>query len=230
MEDALQILLQYGYLMLFIGMILDSSGIPFPGDLLLFAAGYLVYHGEMSLPVVIVVASVAVLTGDSVTFSLGKAVCRAQGTFLLRVYCRWTKCTYSSTDCFQRACATFNSFGKKSLILSKFMWGVREFLPPVAGLSGMRFLRFLALDAIGVILWVVSFVLVGRFLGTQAETFLGTVQNVLIGLGILIAVTFALLLGIKTVKRSRLGKMTPTTEIPAQLIESDIKAEAIRKP
>jgi membrane protein DedA with SNARE-associated domain len=214
MEEALQGLLEYGYVILFIGMLLDASGIPFPGDLLLLAAGYLVYRGEMIFAVVIPVAATAAVTGDTFTFSLGKAVCRARGTFVLRLYCRWTECTYSSKDCFQRACDAFKSLGKKSIILSKFMWGAREFIPPVAGLSGMTYRHFLWMDVIGVLLWVAAFVLAGRFLGMQAEVLLGQLEDTVMVLSVFIAAGFALIFSVKNFKRGYLGKTVPSTKVP----------------
>lgn len=220
MEDAIQILLQYGYVVLFVGMVVDALGIPFPGDLVLLASGYLVYRGEMNLALAIPIAFVAVLVGDSLTFAIGKALCHSSGTFLYRLYCRWTRCTLSSRDCFQRACDAFKLLGRKSIVLSKFMWGAREFIPPFAGLSGMQYRKFLALDALGIFLWVFSFVLAGRFLGMQAEALLGSLQDISLSFVVLIAVMVAVTLGVKKLKRNRHGKMDSTMEAPSEVRKS----------
>lgn len=209
MEESIPILLQYGYVVLVVGLFVDALGFPFPGDILLLAAGSLVAFGALTLALVIPLAIAAVLIGDSITFGLGMAVCRAEGTFLYRLYCRWTKCTLASRDCFQRSCRVFDSLGKKSVILSKFMWGMREFIPPLAGLSGMRFRSFLSLDALGVFLWVVSFVLAGRFLGSQAEVLLGSIQSFSLNLGLLFAIGYTIVFGTKILKRKRHGKVKP---------------------
>jgi membrane protein DedA with SNARE-associated domain len=214
MEDLLPLLIQYGYIILFLGMIVDAVGLPFPGDLFLLAAGYLASQGAMSVALAIPVAAGAVVVGDSVTFGLGSAVCRREGTFLYRLYCRWTQCTLSSQDCFHRVCNVFSTFGKKSIILSKFMWGTRELIPPLAGLSGMNYKLFIVLDLLGVVLWVVSFLLAGYFLGSQAEAVFGQVQDVALNAALIVAVGMGVILGIRSIKRKRHGRLEPTTEVP----------------
>lgn len=209
MEESIPLLLQYGYVVLVVGLLVDALGFPFPGDLLLLAAGSLVAFGALNLFVVIPLAVIAVLIGDSITFALGRAVCRAEGTFLYRLYCRWTKCTLASHDCFQRSCNVFQSLGKKSIVLSKFMWGMREFIPPIAGLSGMKYKAFLPLDAAGVVLWVISFVLAGQFLGAQAEALVGNIQDTAVNLGLLFAIGYALVFGMRVQQRKRHGKAKP---------------------
>lgn len=211
-------LLQYGYLLLIVGLLIDALGIPFPGDLLLLAAGFLVSQGYFSLMLALPLACAAVLIGDSITFALGKAVCRAEGTFLYRLYCRWTRCTLASRECFRRSCGAFESLGKKSIVVSKFMWGTREFIPPLAGLSGMRYDQFLGLDALGVFLWVVSLMFLGHFLGNQAAEVLGTIENFALELALSFALGYAMIFALRKRKKwMQHGKIDPMMTITAGL-------------
>lgn len=90
---------------------------------------------------------------------------------------------------------------------------MREFIPPIAGLSGMKYKAFLPLDAVGVFLWVVSFVLTGQFLGNQAEALLGNIQDTAVNLGLLFAIGYALVFGVRVLQQKRHGKAEPTTSI-----------------
>lgn len=61
MESVTPILLPYGYLLLFVGLMIDALGFPFPCDIVLFSAAYLVSQGAMSIAIAAPVAFAAVL-------------------------------------------------------------------------------------------------------------------------------------------------------------------------
>jgi membrane-associated protein len=61
----------------------------------------------------------------------------------------------------------YEKHGGKAVVLARFVPIVRTFAPFVAGVGQMHYLRFLAFDVGGGILWVWSFGLLGYFFGSQ---------------------------------------------------------------
>lgn len=177
-------MLQYGYIVLFLGMLIDASGLPFPGDLLLIASGYLSYRGDLSLGYAIPIAALAALLGDSMTFSLGRLYCLKGGAKIHSYICKWSKCTLASKTCFERSCNSLKKLGTKSVLLGKFMWGSREFIPILSGMSGMTYKTFFRWDVLGVLVWVCIYTLGGFFFGSNLEGLLAMFEDVTTGLGI----------------------------------------------
>ena len=65
----------------------------------------------------------------------------------------------------ERAHEFYERYGGKTVLFARFIPIIRTFCPPVAGAAKMRYVRFLAYDVCGGILWVWSMVLVGYTLG-----------------------------------------------------------------
>src|SRR5262249_38058568 len=72
-------------------------------------------------------------------------------------------------SCVKRTESTFTRRGPITLVLAKFVPGLSTVAPPLAGLVGMRWPAFLALDALGALLWTAAFVAPGWVLRDQLE-------------------------------------------------------------
>lgn len=152
------ILLAYGYLLIFAWVLIEQLGIPLPSVPILLAAGALSAQRQISFPVALAVAVAASLTADSVWFFVG----RSQGHRVLRLLC---KLSLEPTTCVRR---TQDSFGRRRgtmLMFAKFVPGLSTLAPPVAGQNGMRYGAFLFYDTIGSSLWVGVTMVCGRFFG-----------------------------------------------------------------
>jgi membrane protein DedA with SNARE-associated domain/rhodanese-related sulfurtransferase len=152
------ILLTYGYLLIFAWVLVEQLGIPLPSAPVLLAAGALSAERQISFPLAFAVAVAASLTADSVWFFVG----RSQGHRVLRLLC---KLSLEPTTCVRR---TQDSFGRgrgTMLMFAKFVPGLSTLAPPVAGQNGMRYGAFLLYDGIGATLWVGVLLACGRFFG-----------------------------------------------------------------
>jgi membrane protein DedA with SNARE-associated domain len=75
-ERLLDLLEQYGYVGLAVGVFLESMGLPVPGETALIAAAFAAARGILSLPVVIGVAALAGILGDNMGYYLGRRLGR----------------------------------------------------------------------------------------------------------------------------------------------------------
>ena len=147
-------ILHHGYLWLFLAALLERLGLPLLVTPVIIAAGAVAGMGDMSLLAIIVVATLAAELGDAVWYELG----RSRGSSVLRLLCRISlepdSCVRKSEDAFARHTTS-------SLIYSKFVPGVGRLAAPLAGLAGMSRRRFLLVNALGTVLWVVASALFG---------------------------------------------------------------------
>jgi membrane protein DedA with SNARE-associated domain len=160
LELFLDLFVQYGYWIIFAGILLDNAGLPLPGELLLLTFGALARTGQMDLAGGIVLAAAAAMAGDSLGYWLG----RRGGDRLLHGYCR---VTLGSGKCLQRAVAFYKLHGAMAVVFGRFVMGVRAFLFPLAGSARMPYTKFLLFDSIGALTWVSGFTLAGYSFGWQ---------------------------------------------------------------
>ncbi len=162
MKETLQFVIDHGYFFLFGWVLAEQMGLPLPSMPILLAAGALAGTGRMSLAAVILLALVASLLSDCTWFHLG----RHRGGKVLRFLCR---ISLEPDSCVRRAEDTFNGNGGRSLMLAKFVPGVGGMAPPLAGIVGMPFARFLVFDTIGALAYLGGFAVLGYAFADQLE-------------------------------------------------------------
>jgi len=189
---------EYGYLLIFLAIFLENAGLPFPGEPILFAFGFLARTGPLDFGTGVAFATAAAMAGDSASYWLG----RLAGPRLLRTYCR---VTLGSGRCVERAIAYHRRFGKVAVVFGRFVMGVRAFLSPLAGSVRMPYGQFLVFDGLGNLLWASLFVGVGyAFAGQIGEVAARYRQGTVIVGGVMLA-AFVGYLGVKLARRRRFG-------------------------
>jgi membrane protein DedA with SNARE-associated domain len=177
LEHLLELLGRLGswsYLIIFVAATLESSafvGLFVPGDTVAIIAGALVWEEILDLPETMVVAAAGAILGDSIGYELGRRLGRP---WLLRHGAR----VGLHQDRLQRLDELFERHGGKSVLFGRFVAFFRALIPFVAGSSRMPYVRFLAFNVVGAVLWAVGFVSLGYFLGASwriAEQWIGRV-------------------------------------------------------
>src|SRR4051812_17522964 len=144
----------YGLLFLIVFCETGLVVTPFlPGDSLLFVAGAVAAAGGMDVALVIATLVAAALCGDNVNYWIGR-------TLGLKVFQRFINPAH-----LQRTHEFYERHGGKTIILARFVPIVRTYVPFVAGLGTMPYLRYLAFCVAGALLWVVSLSLAGYWFG-----------------------------------------------------------------
>ncbi len=152
------ILISYGYLLLFIWVFVEQCGLPVPAMPVILAAGALSAEHRLSFALALGVCLSATLAADSSWFLIG----RRYGHLVLRLLC---KLSLEPTTCVRR---TQDSFGRRrevTLMTAKFIPGLALLAPPVAGGNGMTYARFVLFDGMGAAMWLATILTVGRLFG-----------------------------------------------------------------
>ena len=139
-------------------------GFVFPGDSLLFTAGYMVQQNILhlgSLPfnihIFVAMLFVAAVLGDSTGYAFGHKVGRK---LFERPNSKFFKKKY-----LVQAENFYEKHGALTIVLARFVPIIRTFAPIVAGTSKMHYRTFLLFNLIGAALWTASFTYLGYFAG-----------------------------------------------------------------
>jgi membrane protein DedA with SNARE-associated domain len=153
---------RYGYVGIAAGVMLESAGIPVPGETVLFAASFGAAHGLLALPAVIGAGAAAAVLGDNLGYWLGRRLGRAwadrHGRWLLLTHARLRK-----MDRF------FDRFGPPAVVLARFIAGVRVVAAFSAGMARMQWWKFFLYNALGGVAWATATGISGYALGKGAK-------------------------------------------------------------
>jgi membrane protein DedA with SNARE-associated domain len=178
----------YGYLLVFFGVMLGTSGIPFPSAAILLAAGVLVQQGHLHLGDAIVFGILGAVIGNQIGYLVGHKAGRA---FVLK----WGRYVRLTPERLEQVEGLFARHGGKAVFAARFFSISRLLEALVAGMSRMRWGTFVFYSALGGAVWVTAVVLVGYFFGQSwrsAQHWSGRVPLLLIlllgvGLGLYLA-------------------------------------------
>jgi len=193
---SIEFLRVYGPTLVFTSVLLEQAGVPIPCTPWLIASGALARLGQGTLALPMALATVAASMGHTVWFLAG----RRWGSRVLRLVCR---VSLEPDSCVQRTENAFTRYGARALIIAPFVPGLTTLAPPLAGMSGMRLRRFLALDGVGDLLWAATFVGLGWLAG---EPFFRVLEVVMAYAGSTVgflAAGLALYLGVRFLQRMR---------------------------
>ena len=157
-EPWLDWLVRHTYVVVLVGTMIDATGLPFPGRLLLVGAGAVARAGDVNAALVIALGAAGAIVTDHVWYFAGKR----GSTRLLRWYCRLS---VSSGRCVSRTGDWFRRYGAATILVGRFVAGVRVFAWPLAREHGIRYPTFLALDVVGALCWTATWVGLGLAIG-----------------------------------------------------------------
>ena len=149
-----------GYIGIFAVIFAESGlfiGFFLPGDSLLFTAGFLASQGIFDIKLLSMLCFIAAVTGDSVGYAFGRHI----GP---RLFTREDSWLFHRKH-LARAQHFYEKYGKKTIVIARFMPIVRTFAPIVAGIGNMHYRTFVTYNIIGGFLWGVGVTVTGFFLG-----------------------------------------------------------------
>ena len=152
-------LTHHGLPLLFAVVMIESFGIPLPGETALIAFGVLAAEGRYSIATVIAIAATGAIVGDNLGYWL---IGRLGGRALFQRN-RWLK--RWSDRLLPRAERIMQRHGGKTVFFGRFIAILRFTAAWVAGLGRMPWWRFLFWNAAGGIVWATTFGLVAYYGG-----------------------------------------------------------------
>ena len=190
----------YGLIALFVVVMLESGGVPLPGETALVAAAIFASQGKLSIAEVIAVAAAAAIVGDNLGYWAG----RTGGRKLLQRYGplrRWSEWGLPWSERF------FERHGSKTIFFARFFSVLRVTAAWLAGISRMHWWTFFLWNAAGGICWAILVGLVAFYVGHAAADAIG--HYGLLG-GAALVVLLALVLGALHLWRKRMLRAAET--------------------
>jgi membrane-associated protein len=162
MLGLLDTIIAFGYIGVFITIFAESGfllGFFLPGDSLLFTVGLLSSQGYFNIEIIVILALSGAILGDNFGYWVGKK-------FGPKIFNR-DDSFFFKKKYVARAAEFYSLYGKKAIILARFVPIVRTFVPIMAGVARMQYGIFVSYNVIGGIIWTVGVTLVAYTLGTQ---------------------------------------------------------------
>lgn len=152
----------WGYFGIFALMFLESSFFPFPSEVVMIPAGYLVFKGEMSL----LFAFAAGVGGSLVGALFNYYLCLFFGRTFISKYGKYVGITDEKMAKFE---AFFDKYGEISTFNCRLIPGIRQYISLPAGLAKMHLGKFCIYTSLGAGIWVAILLALGYYIGENEE-------------------------------------------------------------
>ncbi|HSK99789.1 MAG TPA: DedA family protein [Rubrobacteraceae bacterium] len=182
------LLLAHGYLVIFFGAALDNFGLPASGDIVLFAGGWFAHLGKAALPLVMLCGFLGALVSDNAVYWIGRTGGRPLVSRILKMRFLHFLIHEKSLEKVERY---FDTHGGKTVFVGRFGPGLRSMTPLFAGVTRMKYYRFLPYNVLAVTVWTIAYSLVGYTFGAYWSQLLVVAKSV--GYSVVALVALALL-------------------------------------
>ncbi len=153
-----------GFLGIFFVVFAESGlffGFFFPGDSLLFSAGLLASAGYFNIFYLFIGSFICAVLGDNVGYWTGKKL----GP---RIFSKPNSFFFNKNN-LDRTAKFYERYGKKTIVLARFVPIVRTFAPILAGAGKMKYNNFIFYNVLGGFLWTFAVIFSGYFLGNSIK-------------------------------------------------------------
>jgi membrane protein DedA with SNARE-associated domain len=220
-----------GYPAVALFIMIESSGIPFPGEtMLLLASFYAAVDHQLQIPLVIACASLGAIIGDNLGYTIG----RTGGYALVRRFGRYV---FLKEEHLRRAERFFQKHGDKTVFFGRFIAVLRAWAAFLAGVNRMRWPAFLVYNAAGGVLWAIVYGYLGFFAGRAFHDNFGAVEHLAgtiswVGAGLLVAaiILFFIFLRMRRRQATRAYTARDATETISIAPTADSETRAAAAP
>lgn len=189
------------YFTVFLLMVVESSFIPFPSEVVIPFAAYKAADGGLNIFLVVVSGTVGALTGAMINYYLSKYLGRP--VIYKFAGSRLGKILLMSEEKVQHAEDYFIKYGNSSTFIGRLVPAVRQLISIPAGLARMNIRNFIIFTTAGAGLWNIILAVIGYYAYGYKEKILPYLDDVLIAIGVI----FVIYLIIKAyLKKKKAGK------------------------
>jgi membrane-associated protein len=183
-------ILDYGYWAVALALLSESAGIPVPGEITLLLASFLAYsEHRLHLASIIVVATCATTLGGDLGYVLGYYGGRP-------VLDRYQSLFRIPPAALKRGEEMFARYGAATTFFARFVFGMRTFAGPLAGVLRMRWRAFALFNFLGAAVWVTFIASAGFLFGHHWRSLVRVMQRLNVA-ALMIAVAVVLFLWLK---------------------------------
>jgi membrane protein DedA with SNARE-associated domain len=178
-----------GYPAAALGILVESTGIPFPGELTLVAVAAYAGAGHLNIVLVIILGALGAIAGGDIGYLVGRKGGRPFIEKLLSIF-RLEVGHLAQAEMF------FAHHGDKTILVGRFILGLRSWASLFAGVAHMPFGRFQLYSVLGAVPWAITWGLVGYLLGNNwplLQTVMRTVGYGGVAVVVLGVITFLVL-------------------------------------
>ena len=171
----------YGLLAVFVLMLVESCGVPFPSEVTMPVAGLLAATGQLNLAAVIVTGAFANLIGSLIAYWLAARF----GEPLLLGPGRYAGIRRHHLEI---ADGWFQRWGLPAVFFGRVLPVIRTYISFPAGLARVNLPWFSVLTFAGALPWCAALALAGYVLGTNYDRISGPIEKAAIVIALLVAV------------------------------------------
>jgi membrane protein DedA with SNARE-associated domain len=172
-----------GYPAVTLFIMIESAGIPFPGEtMLLLASFYSAIDNHLSLPIVIACAALGAIMGDNIGFYVG----RTGGKAFIDRYGHYI---HLKAKQLERAEKFFAKHGDKTVFFGRFVAVLRAWAAFIAGVNQMKWSTFFIYNATGGIVWAIVYGLLGYYAGRIFHNNFSQVEHLASQLSLILTIT-----------------------------------------
>lgn len=186
-------LADWGYIALFITMVLENMNVPIPSEIVLGFAGFLVSQHIFAFWPAVIIGTVAGLVGSLLSYWIGYT----GGRTVLMKYGKHMKLSNKKLIA---ADSWFQRYGGIAVFTGRLLPGIRTFISLPAGVAQYPLPHFIAFTIIGTVPWTMLLVYVGSLLGENWQTILDYHYEIAIGSVVLVLVIIAIYMYLRRVK------------------------------
>ena len=186
------LLIAHGYLVILFGAALDNFGLPSSGDIVLFAGGLFANRGHLALPLVMLSGFAGALISDNAVYWIGRIGGRPLIGRILKMRFLHFLVNEKSLSKVERY---FESHGGKTVFVGRFGPGLRSMTPLFAGVTRMKYYRFVPYNVAAAAVWSVVYSLIGYVFGQYWTELLAVAKSLgygVIGLAVLVLLAYLL--------------------------------------
>jgi len=177
-----QLIHTYGYWVIALGILLECTGFPFPGETVLLIGSIAAAQGHMNIVAVIALAAAAAILGDNFGYWIGRKLGR---DFLFAKLQKWK---IMKAHEIRKAEKTFLKYGSATVFIGRFTPLLRIYAALLAGIFEIPYRIFFTLNVAGGIAWATIMGSLGYTLGRNMTHLASAVNNIqLIGVLMVVA-------------------------------------------
>jgi membrane protein DedA with SNARE-associated domain len=171
LDSLREFVADYGYWAVALALLCENAGIPVPGETTLLLASFLAYsEHRLHLGWIIVIGTCAATLGDNLGYVFG----HYGGRPLLDRYQRFFRISPATL---KRGEEMFARYGAVAIFFARFVFGLRVFAGPLAGVLRMRWRAFAVFNFLGAAVWVTCIASAGYLFGQHWHTLARAMQR-----------------------------------------------------